>query len=138
MARAMAEDSKAARVVQAKIHSAWCARRSLAAPPPWLQVLSLYDELLCLRDDPVVRLNRLVAVAEVQGADVALSQLETMDRELLKDFAPFHAVRADLLRRAGYSDAARNAYDKALAHITSTAERLWLTRQRGLVSGGQG
>jgi RNA polymerase sigma-70 factor (ECF subfamily) len=56
-----------------------------------------------------------------------------MDRELLGDFAPFHAVRADLLRRAGHGEAACKAYDVALAQISSTAERLWLTRQRGTI-----
>jgi len=138
LVRAMEEDSKAIRVVQAKIHAVWCARRSLEAPPPWIQVLSLYDELLCLREDPVVRLNRLVALAEVNGVDIALSQLEGMDPELLGEFAPFHAVRADLLRRAGHDDAARAAYDEALARISSTAERLWLTQQRRMVSDAGG
>ena len=65
------------RVIQAKIHAAWCARHTLESPPPWPQVLSLYDALLVRRDDPVVRLNRLVAVAEVHGVESALSELES-------------------------------------------------------------
>ena len=95
-------------------------------------MLALYDALLYRRDDPVVRLNRVVAVAEVHGVQTALSQVESMDRELLRDFAPYHAVRADLLRRAGRREAAQRAYDEALATISSQAERQWLTRQRDL------
>jgi RNA polymerase sigma-70 factor, ECF subfamily len=131
--RAAALDSNSARVIQAQIHAAWCSRHNREAPPPWPQVLALYDALLFRRDDPVVRLNRLVAVAEVHGVETALSQLESLDRELLRDFAAYHAVRADLLRRAGQHEAARRAYDEALATISSQAERQWLTQQRNLI-----
>jgi RNA polymerase sigma-70 factor (ECF subfamily) len=72
-------------------------------------------------------------VAEVHGVETALTQLDAIDQELLRDFAPFHAVRADLLRRAGRSEAALKAYDEALAKISSQAERQWLKRQRSLV-----
>ncbi len=131
--RASALGPDSARVIQAKIHAAWCSRQTLESPPPWPQVLSLYDALLMRRDDPVVRLNRLVAVAEVHGVEAALSELESLDREVLRDFAPYHAVRADLLRRSGRTRDARRAYDDALSRISSYAERRWLTRQRDLV-----
>jgi RNA polymerase sigma-70 factor, ECF subfamily len=133
LTRAVAIDPNPARVIQAQIHAAWCSRDNLEEPPPWPQVLALYDALLFRRDDTIVRLNRLVAVAEVHGVESALSHLEAMDRELLRDFAPYHAVRADLLRRAGCSDEALRAYDAALAAISSPAERQWLTRQKSLV-----
>ena len=128
--RAVAFDPNQARVLQARIHAAWCARRDLREPPPWQRVLALYDALLFRRDDAVVRLNRIVAVAEVMGVETALSDLEALDRELLRDFAPYHAVRADLLRRAGRCSAAREAYDLAIARVATGAERLWLIRQK--------
>jgi RNA polymerase sigma-70 factor (ECF subfamily) len=96
-------------------------------------VLSLYDALLLRRDDPVVRLNRIVAVAEVRGVESALLEFESLNAESLQDFAPYHAVRADLLRRTGRTRDAREAYDEALSRIASDAERRWLTRQRSLV-----
>jgi len=128
--RAQAIDPHAARVVQAQIHAAWCARNDLQDPPPWTAVLALYDLLLSRRDDAVVRLNRIVAIAEVRGLETALCDLEELDRELLRDFGPYHAVRADLLRRAGCRAASLQAYDEALAIIASPAERHWLTRQK--------
>jgi RNA polymerase sigma-70 factor (ECF subfamily) len=117
------------RVVQAAIHRAWCARPSLAEPPPWPAVLALYDALLQLRDDPVVRLNRLVALAECIGPRAALSELEELRTDRLSAFLPFQALRADLLRRCGYDQAARAAYQAALALEPSPAEALWLQRQ---------
>jgi RNA polymerase sigma-70 factor (ECF subfamily) len=131
--RASAIGPDTVRVIQAKIHAAWCSRHNLESPPPWPQVLSLYDALLMRRDDPVVRLNRVVAVAEVHGVESGLLELESLDGQLLRDFAPYHAVRADLLRRAGRTREALRAYDEALSRIESDAERRWLTRQRNLV-----
>ena len=131
--RASAIGPDTVRVIQAKIHAVWCSRHNLESPPPWPQVLSLYDALLMRRDDPVVRLNRVVAVAEVHGVESALLELESLDGQLLRDFAPYHAVRADLLRRAGRTREALRAYDEALSRIESNAERHWLTRQRSLV-----
>jgi RNA polymerase sigma-70 factor, ECF subfamily len=129
MRHALAEPRRA-RVVQAAIHRAWCARPGLAEPPPWPTILSLYDALLQLRDDPVVRLNRLVALAEVAGPAAALGELETLGAGRLTAFLPYHALRADLLRRCGRSEEARAAYDAALALGPSPAEALWLQRQR--------
>jgi RNA polymerase sigma-70 factor (ECF subfamily) len=131
--RAVAIDPHQVRVIQTQIHAAWCARRDLQEPPPWPRVLALYDTLLFRRDDAVVRLNRIVAVAEVKGVETALSDLEALDRDPLRDFAPYHAVRADLLRRAGRGSAAREAYDGAIAKVSTGAEREWLTRQRDRV-----
>ena len=74
--RAAAAGPATPRVLQAAIHAAWCARRSLADPAPWPEVLALYDLLLEWRDDAVVRLNRAVALAEVAGVAAALRDVE--------------------------------------------------------------
>jgi RNA polymerase sigma-70 factor (ECF subfamily) len=127
--RAVSLQPHAPRVLQARIHAAWCARRSLVDPPPWREILALYDELLKVRDDSIVRLNRAVALAEVQGVAAGLAEIEALTSQV-NDFLPYHAVRADLLRRAGRGEEARSAYDAALALVATSAERLWLERQR--------
>src|SRR5262249_26024136 len=99
---------------------------SFAEPPPWRQVLALYDALLVQRDDVIVRLNRAVALAEVQGAEAAFREVSALSGDTLKSFLPYHAVRADLLRRLGRVTEAHAAYDAALALEPSSAERLWL------------
>jgi RNA polymerase sigma-70 factor (ECF subfamily) len=128
--RAMSSNPNRWRVVQAAIHAAWCARKVLADPPPWKEVLALYDVLLTLRDDPVVRLNRAVALAEVFGTQAALHELDAIDAEATAEFLPYHAVRADLLRRSGRNAEALHAYDVAISLVTTLAERRWLTEKR--------
>lgn len=118
------------RQLQAAIHAAWCARSGLDAPAPWPAVLALYDALLAWRDDAVVRLNRAVAVAQVSGPALALAEIDGLDGAALRDFGPFHAVRADLLARLGRGGEATAAYDRALALDPAPAERLWLERRR--------
>jgi RNA polymerase sigma-70 factor (ECF subfamily) len=134
LSRAVAIDPNQVRVIQAQIHATWCSRGDLQELPPWRMVLALYDALLVRRDDAVVRLNRIVALAEVQGVETAMSDLEALDREPLLDFAPYHAVRADLLRRVGRGSAAREAYDAAIARVSTGAEREWLMRQKNRVA----
>jgi RNA polymerase sigma-70 factor (ECF subfamily) len=77
---------------------------------------------------PIVALNRAVAVAELDGPAVALAEV---DRLPLESYHPWHATRADLLRRLGRSAEARAAYDAALALTDNEAERAYLTRRRG-------
>jgi RNA polymerase sigma-70 factor (ECF subfamily) len=86
--------------------------------------------LLQLRDDPIVRLNRAVAVAEVSGPQVGLDEVEALDGAAMESFAPYHAVRADLLARLRRPDEARAAYDMVLSLAPPPAERLWLERKR--------
>lgn len=119
--------------LRAALHAAWCARRTLDEPPPWAAVLALYDALLSFGDDPFVRVNRAVALGEVEGPAAALAELGRLDAQRLAEFQPFHAVRADLLARLGRRDEALAAYDQALLLGPAEAERLWLVgRRQGL------
>ncbi len=127
--RAARLEGQGARILQAAIHAAWCERESLSVAAPWKAVLYLYDALMDIRDDSIVRLNRAVALAEVAGVRAALIEVEELDKDAMASFLPYHAVRADLLRRAGDVEAAREAYDAALALGPASAERLWLERQ---------
>ena len=98
-----------------------------AADTDWGQILALYDQLMALAPTPVVALNRLVAVAEVQGPGPAL---DLADQLGLDGYHLYHATRADLLRRLGRRDDAAGAYDAAIARATNGTERSFLARQR--------
>jgi RNA polymerase sigma-70 factor (ECF subfamily) len=88
----------------------------------WPQIVALYDLLLRHEDTPVVRLNRLIALAAVQGPQAALNELEALDGALA-GYHLFHATMAELLRAAGrYQDAAA-ADRRALRLASSPAER---------------
>jgi RNA polymerase sigma-70 factor (ECF subfamily) len=98
-----------------------------AAATDWPPILALYDQLLALQPTAVVALNRAVALAEVDGPRAALDEVDRLD---LEDFHLFHAVRADLLRRAGRDAEAAEAYAAALDRAENAAERDFLRRRR--------
>jgi RNA polymerase sigma-70 factor (ECF subfamily) len=122
------------RLLQAMLHGTWCRRTSLAEPPPWRAILRIYDQLLGIRDDDIVRLNRTVALAEVESAATALRELDSLSSPAFAAYLPFHAVRADLLRRLARWDEAESAYDAALALGPTPAERIWLERRRSTLA----
>jgi RNA polymerase sigma-70 factor (ECF subfamily) len=95
----------------------------------WSQVVALYDQLFRLDPSPIVALNRGVAIAELDGPDVALRIVDRLQDELAGYHAYF-AARADILRRLGRSEESRAAYDRAIALAGNTAERAYLTRRR--------
>lgn len=120
------------RQLRAALHGAWALRRSLAEPPPWATLLALYDLLLQAGEDPFVRLNRAVVLAQVAGPAAALAEVEALDADRLEGFQPYHAVKADLLARLGRVEEALEAYERALETAPGEAERLWLIRRRNL------
>ncbi|HWJ62612.1 MAG TPA: RNA polymerase sigma factor [Acidimicrobiales bacterium] len=93
----------------------------------WVQVLALYDQLVPFAPTPVVQLNRAVAVAEVRGPAEALQEVELLD---LDGYVPYHATRADLLRRVGRTAEAADAYDRAISLATADPERRYLAGRR--------
>jgi RNA polymerase sigma-70 factor (ECF subfamily) len=95
----------------------------------WSQVVALYDRLVAIDPSPVVRLNRAVAVAEVDGPDVGLAEVDRL-ADVLDGYHALHATRAELLRRLGRSGDARTAYDRAIELAGNPAERTYLSRRR--------
>jgi RNA polymerase sigma-70 factor (ECF subfamily) len=95
----------------------------------WSQVLALYDRLVRLDPSPIVALNRAIAVAELDGPEVALATVNRLG-EALAGYHAYHVTRADLLRRLGRSQESRAAYDKAIELAGNTAETAYLTRRR--------
>jgi RNA polymerase sigma factor (sigma-70 family) len=93
----------------------------------WPQVLALYDLLARMAPNPVVALNRAVAVAMVHGPQAALAELGGLDAdERMADHHRLHAVRAHLHEMAGDLDAARAGYRRAARLTTSRPEQRYL------------
>jgi RNA polymerase sigma-70 factor, ECF subfamily len=95
----------------------------------WSQVVALYDQLSRLDPSPIVALNRAVAIAELDGPDVALGIVDRLQDELV-DYHAYFVARADILRRLGRNEESRAAYDRAIALAGNTAETAYLTRRR--------
>lgn len=107
-----------------------------AAETDWVQIVEWYDELAGLTDNPVVRLNRAVAVGEADGPHAGLAALAAVDASVPR----YTAVAAHLHERGGdlaeaarlYADAARKAPNLAERdHLTRQAARLNQRDQRG-------
>ena len=95
----------------------------------WSQVVALYDQLVRLDPSPIIALNRAVAVAELDGPEVALAAVDRLE-DKLAGYHAHHATRAELLRRLGRSQESRAAYDHAIEMAGNTAETAYLTRRR--------
>jgi RNA polymerase sigma-70 factor, ECF subfamily len=136
LARAAELGPPTARLLQAELQRAWCARPTLTERPPWPEILCIYDRLIQLRDDPFVRINRAVVVAELHGPDAALQEIERLDCDKLAGFAPYHAVRADFLARVGRRSDARQAYEAVLSLDPPPAEERWIRRKLTMLETG--
>ena len=82
----------------------------------WKQIAGLYEVLLRISPSPVIELNHAAAVSMVDGPAHALDLIDAIAaRGGLNGYELLPAVRADLLRRLGRKDAAREAYLAATA-----------------------
>jgi RNA polymerase sigma-70 factor (ECF subfamily) len=98
----------------------------------WSQVIALYDQLVRLDPSPIVRLNRAIAVAELDGPEVALAEIGSVP---LEGYHAFHATRAHLLCRLGRNEESWAAYDRAIGLAGNAAETAYLIRCRQQVGG---
>ena len=112
------------------------ARSAAAAATDWPAIVALYDRLMDLQPTPVVALNRAAAIAMVVGPEAGLRLIEAPEiADALVSYQPYHAARADLLRRAGRPGEAVARYRRALALTESAAERAFLERRLAQIRG---
>ena len=115
--------------LQAAIAAVHCEAPTAEATD-WPQIVGLYDVLLRVEPSPVVELNRAVAVAMRDGPGTGLRLIDNiLDRGDLQEYYLAHAARADLLRRLGRTDEARQAYKRALALVIQEPGRRFLEQR---------
>lgn len=108
--------------------SALHAEAPSAEATDWQQIAMLYATLVALTPSIAVKVNRAVAVALAWGPTKGLDLLLTLENEA-DTYYPYHAARADLLRRTQQYEAAAEAYARALALCGNSAERAYLQRR---------
>ena len=106
--------------IQAAI-AALHVRAATAAETDWVEIDILYQTLERLQPSPVVRLNRAVAVAKREGPEAALALIEPL-AEKLDGYFYFHGLRGGLLKQLGRYAEAHQAFDRAIALATTSAE----------------
>src|SRR5262249_9754793 len=97
---------------------------------PWREILAHYDELLDIHPSPVVALNRIVALAMVDGPRAALDALRPLETEpALDGYYLLPSVKGRLLADSGDHEGAASCYRAALECTCSAPERRLLERR---------
>lgn len=97
------------------------AHAKRARDTDWTEIDLLYQTLERVQPSPVVTLNRAVAVSKIAGPQAALEIIEPLAGQLSGYFY-FHGLRGGLLMELKRDKEAREAFDKAMARATTTAE----------------
>ena len=106
------------------------AEAPTAQATDWAEIVALYDVLLGFGANPVVELNRAVAVAMRDGAERGLAAVDAiLARGELAEYHLAHAARGDMHRRLGHTAEAAAAYRKALELTRQASERRFLERR---------
>ena len=113
--------------VEAAIIACHAEAQSWAATD-WQQIVLLYDLLLRISPSPVVRLNRAVAVRQVEGPEAALAEVNALARDL-EHYHLFHAIRGELLLELSEREQARASALRALELTQNRAEQSLLARR---------
>jgi RNA polymerase sigma-70 factor (ECF subfamily) len=121
--RAFALGGSGSYVLQAAI-----ASLHAEVPCDWAQIAALYGRLARLTGSPVVELNRAIAIAEIEGPEAGLRIIDQLSPSL-GDFRYLHSTKAELLRRLGRIDEAREAYLRAKFLTHDGTERRFLERR---------
>jgi RNA polymerase sigma-70 factor (ECF subfamily) len=96
----------------------------------WPRVLDCYEELSNRKPSPVVALNRVVALAKVDGVEAGLAELNKLSEDrTLRNYYPFYAARGELLREAGRNSEAIDSYQKAIGLTSSEPVRRFLMKR---------
>jgi predicted RNA polymerase sigma factor len=112
------------------------AEAASADETDWPQILALYDLLERVSPNPMVTLNRAVALAMVEGPRAGLDALDSLDDdERMARHHRLDAVRAHLLEMAGDDVAARASYQSAARGTTSLPEQRYLEERAARLSG---
>jgi RNA polymerase sigma-70 factor (ECF subfamily) len=120
--------------IQAAISAVHADART-AAETDWNEIVELYDVLWRFNPSPVIELNRAVAVAMRDGPAAGLTLVDAiLDRGDLPEYRLAHAARADLCRRLGRFEDARESYTRALSLTRQEPERRFLERRLAEVS----
>jgi RNA polymerase sigma-70 factor (ECF subfamily) len=102
----------------------------------WARIAALYERLLAVTPNPIVKLNHAIAVGMAHNLEDGLARVEQLGATgALDDYHLLHATRADLLRRLGRDSDAAEAYARSLELARTDIERRYLTKRLNQVRG---
>ena len=137
----VAQALRAGRPGSYQLQAAIAACHSTAASAEatdWREIAALYGELIRYEPTPVVEANRAVAVAMAEGPAAGLVILDALTANpQMARWPSLHIARADLLARVGRDNDAVDAYRQALMLEPPSAERAFIARRIGELSGAE-
>jgi RNA polymerase sigma-70 factor (ECF subfamily) len=127
--RALASGNVGPYSIQAAITAVHAQARD-AASTDWAAIVALYDALIRTNPSPIIELNRAVAVAMRDGPEAGLIIIDRiMAQGDLEGYHLAYSARADLCRRLGRAEEARQSYLRALELTKQEPERRFLMRR---------
>jgi RNA polymerase sigma-70 factor (ECF subfamily) len=115
--------------IEAGIASIHACARSLE-DTNWPMIISLYDRLMTIRPSPVVALNRAIAVAQHEGAQRGLEEIDSIvELDRLAEYPFYFAALAELEHQLGRAEAARAHFLTASARARNPLERNFFDRR---------
>ncbi|REK13116.1 MAG: RNA polymerase sigma factor [Actinobacteria bacterium] len=120
--------------IQAAIQAVHCSTQHFEHTD-WPQIVALYDQLLSILPNPIVSLNRAIAVGEADGPEAAMKLVEEVADDLT-DYHILHSTRGVTLEKLGRVDEAEAAFTRAIQLApTDTDRRLIERRMQRLATG---
>jgi RNA polymerase sigma-70 factor (ECF subfamily) len=96
----------------------------------WAKIVSLYDSLMTLRPSPVVALNRAIAIAQRDGPDRGIEEIQAItDRDRLKSYPFYWAALGEFELRSKRYETAHGHFRSALALARNEAERHFFSQR---------
>jgi RNA polymerase sigma-70 factor (ECF subfamily) len=129
LSRASAHGRMGRYQLEAAIQSAH-VERARTGGPDWNAVLLLYDGLVAATPSLGAAVGRIAALAQARGPCAALAELAALPERAVRTYQPFWALTADLNARAGRTDEAADAYDRAIGLSADAALRAFLIRRK--------
>jgi RNA polymerase sigma-70 factor (ECF subfamily) len=106
------------------------ARAGRAEATDWAGIVSLYDTLMAIQPSPIVALNRAIAVAQKEGPDRGLEEIQAIpDPDRLTAYPFYFAAIGELELRRGRRDIARERFRSALDLARNPTERRFLSQR---------
>ena len=96
----------------------------------WAKIVSLYDSLMTIRPSPVVALNRAIAIAQRDGPDQGIAEIQAItDRDRLKSYPFYWAALGEFELRCKRYEMAHGHFRSALALARNEAERHFFSQR---------
>ncbi len=105
------------------------------AQTDWKQITLLYQILYQYQPTAVVELNAAVALSFATSPEAGLCAIDSLQAQnVLQNYQPLHAAKADMLSRAGKYESAIRSYEVAIDLASNKADKRWLLRQLQSIS----